>query len=122
MSGVNVELLDQTLAYIEANRDEWKQSIYRWETGMCFAGWTCTLAGGEWLNPPDENWPDVLAAEPADAPGRVFKFLGRPGVVASYRAERLLGLTEDEADSLFEAHNTIEDLREIVAELREVSR
>lgn len=116
---VNVDLLDRTLAHIEANPEEWKQSVYRCETGMCFAGWVCDLAGGEWLNAPFDHWPDALAAEPTDDPLRVVKFGGRrPGVTASYRAMRLLGITDEQADDLFEAQNALAELREIVAEIK----
>lgn len=113
---INVELLDRTLAHIEANPERWDQAVYRCATGMCFAGWACTLAGGLWISDDDE----VLVAEPGEWP--THQWDGEVVATARVRATRILGLDDAQASDLFSADNTIEDLRRIVAELREVDR
>mgnify|MGYP001587222180 CR=1 FL=1 len=115
---VNVDLLDRTLAHIEANPEEWEQTAYRCDTGMCFAGWACQLAGGRWLTPPCDHWGDVLVAEPADDQERVRSFDGVHGTVVLKRATRLLGLDFDIARDLFDVGNTLDDLRRIVADIK----
>lgn len=104
---INIELLDQTMAHIEAHPREWHQRHWRCGTGMCFAGHAATLAGGQWVTGPDDFMSEYLAG---DSVGDVEW--------APVRAARLLGLDEDQSDYLFAGSNTIEDLRRIVAELK----
>lgn len=114
---INVALLKQTLAHIEANPGEWHQPRYRCGSGLCFAGWAVQLAGGQWYTTADEVLSDLLLAEP-DEPGSYELAESDVCVVsADNRAERLLGLTEVQANRLFHEDNTRADLRLIVAEL-----
>lgn len=111
---INVTLLDQTLAHIEAHPGEWNQDFWRCGTGMCFAGWACQLAGGQWahLDPDNEDLADYLHAEPGD------EALPNELITAQERATRILGLTNHQAATLFAGSNTLGDLRRIVAEIK----
>lgn len=111
--GINTALLLRTLAHIEANPHQWYQATWRCETALCFAGWAVTLAGGRWLTKPGDRFDQFLAPEPDDPK----EDIGTRGVHIRRRAKRLLGLDEEQADRLFASCNTLEDLREIVAEL-----
>lgn len=109
----NVKLLRTTLAHIEAEPEKWDQKDWRCGTGMCFAGWAATLAGGKWAYGPDETGRDMLAAEPED--DELSRRLGT--IQAADRAQRLLGLNEWDADELFDGGNDLDDLRRIVESL-----
>lgn len=112
-TGVNVELLNETLAYIETHPEDWRQGEYRCGSGMCFAGWAATLSGREWLVPdPDSMASNLLSPEGDEEPSML-----RGGVHVHEVAERLLGLTDDQGFHLFAGLNTLEDIRRIVAEL-----
>lgn len=106
----NVKLLRETLAHIEAEPEKWDQSVYRCETGMCFAGWAVTLDGGRWKTRPDEDGHALLVAEAED--DEISRKMG--DIHAADRAHRILGLTDGQADALFEGDNTLDDLRAIV--------
>lgn len=104
---LNVELLDRTLAHIEAHPEEWDQGAWRCETGLCFAGTAAVLSGAKWLHPlghQQDHWVRGRGSQQSEP--------------AAWRAQRLLGLDEDQADELFAAHNTLDDLRRIVADLK----
>lgn len=111
---INVDLLDRTLAHVEAHPDEWNQLTYRCESGLCFAGWAAVLAGGRWVEP--EKYSSVLVAEEGDPDEDRLHTSG--SVHAHDRAQRVLGLDGDTADDLFAAGNDIHDLRRIVAEIK----
>lgn len=124
----NVPLLRRTLAHIEANPLTWDQSWWRCETGMCFAGWACELAGGEWLVSAADmiegaaSSADMvyLIAEPGDDEEVVLPHVNGMSVVTVHaRALRVLGLDEEQAEHLFSTHNSIVHLRDLVAELTE---
>lgn len=115
---MNTALLRRTLAHIEANPAEWYQPNWRCGTGMCFAGWAVTLAGGKWLTRPGEFGERFLEPTDGDPQQDISKMSdGRRGVHVQLRAVRILGLDEELADRLFCATNSLDDLREIVAEL-----
>jgi hypothetical protein len=124
----NIELLDKVLKHIEDHPETWEQEVWRTEedeawvkdpetgvevltvdcgTAFCFAGWTCQMEGGKWV----DN--SSLLAVPEDEIHPL-----RNWILASDRAERLLGLAEYEADALFRSENTLEDIREIVAQIK----
>lgn len=102
---VNVELLDRTLAYIEAHPEEWTQEHYRCRSGCCFAGHAALLSGARWASN-NSNAADVKAGD------------GHPLEMVWERAARVLGLTGEEADDLFSPGNKLDDLRRIVADLK----
>lgn len=114
----NKKLLLKTLAYIKAHPEEHNQEYYRCETGMCYAGWAITLAGGKWAFPVSGDYSDrYVIANTQDNPDHVFLDHGLQVINPSDRAERLLGITEIEGCRLFEWENTIEDIERIVNEL-----
>ena len=121
---LNIDLLDRTLAHIEAHPEHWDQTVWRCDSAMCFAGWTAELAGGKWLLPEGDAHADYLAPEPGDDPdetGGCCQHLDSgidSGIAAENRARRLLGLTEKQSARLFDGSNTLDDLRRIVAELK----
>lgn len=128
LAGVNVDLLRRTLAHIEAHPEEWEQTTWRCDTGMCFAGTAATLAGGTWATSNrDGVLAHLLVAEPDDYKSpvvtvisakyyRTDKFTGNV-VRASERAQRLLGLTRTQCLVLFSGYNTLDGVRLIVADL-----
>lgn len=114
----NVALLRETLAHIEAHPGEWDQSVYRCQTGLCFAGHAAVLAGGRWADPGGQTHPTSLVAEPADDADRTYAVTGfGPVTHVADRATRVLGLTTDQADDLFDPSNTLAYLRSRVAAL-----
>lgn len=117
MTTPNVALLRQTLAHIEANPDEWNQRHWRCGTGMCFAGWAATLAGGQWYEDDQSVHRDELIAEDGDT--GEYDHGGVITVHVDDRARRILGLDEGQAERLFDAVNNLHDLRRIVGELTE---
>jgi hypothetical protein len=125
VSTPNVELLKRTLAKIETlpvreNEQSWDQTAYRCETGMCFAGWTCELTGGQWAGPVFNSLSSFLVATPDDNPDELTTVSGGPAVIrARHRAQRVLGLDADQSIYLFSEYNTLDHLRRIVAELCE---
>lgn len=129
---INVGLLKETLAHIEANPQEWEQGAWRCKTGMCFAGHAAALAGGQWLFPNAEELDEdglggdamvamvPTPAEIADGYTQLYEDEKRAPVeviFAADRARRVLGLTSGERSRLFAGNNTLTDLRRIVAEL-----
>lgn len=112
-------LLKRTLKKVEQvaakpGRLRWDQGAYREAfscgAAMCFAGWACQLESGRWLSYENEEY---LKAVKADNPDDV----ACGSVYAGDRAARLLGLAPHEALELFDADNTLADLRRIVREL-----
>lgn len=116
---VNVELLDRTLAQIESDPSHWEQRAYRCESGLCFAGWAAVLAGAKWAEP-DVAWSSLVVAEEAD-PERWIRDHEGVGLVIHVheRAQRVLGIDDVDAEELFAGRNTLDDLRRIVAELKD---
>lgn len=102
----NIELLERTLAHIEAHPEEWNQGAWRCESGLCFAGTTAALCGGEWVYPA-EHWQAAL-----------LKANEHPEEAAWVRAQRLLRIDDDQAAELFDAANDLDDLHRIVADIK----
>lgn len=109
----NVDLLRRTLAYIEEHPKEWKQDTWRCGTTACFAGHAAMLDGGMWAS----SGSSALVARPDDLPSRIYTFGGMDLVPVEDRAQRVLGLTDEQAFDLFRGSNSLNDLRRIVAEL-----
>jgi len=115
----NLAFLHQTLEYIKTHPNQWNQATWRCGTGMCFAGWACTLAGGHWYDIDGDI--AYLDIEPEDDHSRYEQFtdLSFPLIHVQDRAQRLLDLDDDICDALFIGSNTLEDLERIVAEIEE---
>lgn len=126
MPEINVPLLEQTLAQIEAHPETWDQGSFRCGTGMCFAGWTAELAGGKWLTSADaECYADRLVPEGSDGNDVTEEDCEGcdsppppPGVFAEVRAKRLLGLDARQSARLFDGSNGLDVIRALVAELK----
>jgi hypothetical protein len=105
----NVELLERTLAHIEANPELWDQEC--WFSGpaearvACFAGRACLLAGLE-VAQGTFSYVDVHHHAPPMWPDGLMP-------VAS-AAQKKLELCNIDAVRLFCPGNTLEDLRRIV--------
>lgn len=118
----NWPLLDKTLAHIEANPEQHVQWFYRCRTGMCFAGWAVELDGGKWYsNDPSLYCADLLVTNEEDPPEDCGSFDGTRVIDVADRARRILGLDAEAASDLFAATNTIDDIKMILDELREVA-
>lgn len=86
-------------------------------TVACFAGWTVTLAGDKillpyWLFNTDGSI-DVEEVDGwgQDIPVNQVVTDDNQATTIAARAQELLGLNYDQADTLFSASNTVEDLR-----------
>ena len=107
----NAELAYRVLDHIDAHPEEHDQGawILRREcrTTACFAGRVSLLSGDEpQLDPNGGEWVDSVRSA---AIGRVRHIHNR--------AAALLGITESQADRLFDATNTREDLGGMVTEI-----
>lgn len=111
-------LLDLVISQIELSPDSWNQEEWRCETGMCVAGWTSHLAGGQWAYPADGAGASYLLSETDDVGDDVEVMARgtsreRTVIAASDRAMRLLGLDADTADALFRPGNTLTDIKDL---------
>jgi hypothetical protein len=111
----NVALLRKTLEHIENHPQEWNQGTWHCGTIACFAGHAVIIDGGQFA----DDWRAPFVAERPDDPGDAFREFGCGAgqIHIADRARHVLGLTQAEADDLFAAANTLDDLREQVARL-----
>lgn len=122
----NIAELDALLAWAEAEHEKQQKGLpSEWDQGSwakvapqvacgsacCIAGKAVARAGGVFLLPVGPR-PGRTTTDFAEMPN------GRE-VYISDEAEDLLGLNSDQADALFEQDNTIEDVRRIIAEIKE---
>lgn len=123
---LNRELLLEVLGKIEANPELHDQTAWRVVTDcgtkMCFAGWTCELTGATW----SPRMAAIVADVRIDDPAEVYTTYDNFGRQVSYvpigeRARSQLGLTPQEAGSLFYECNTLDEVRAYVHELLEAS-
>lgn len=119
MSDVNVDLLRRTLQYIEEHPERWDQSVWISEDGekRCFVGTAVYLDGPdlEWECDDASYYSFVLAGED-DPPECRYVRDGREWVFCGSRAERVLGLTEDQVDCLSNGILSLDEIRALVAE------
>lgn len=111
-------LLDAAIAQIEAHPETWEQGTWRCESGMCVAGWTATLAGGEWAYPPNAEGSKsaFLVPVPGDSARDIRNTSHGPAVFARFRAARLLGLF-DAFPLIFEPENDLAEIRRLRDEM-----
>jgi hypothetical protein len=112
----NAELAYRVLDQIDANpslhSQAWWFTVTDCGTAACFAGWACLVAGDK---PHAFDRPLQLVAV-----GEDISFAQGPDgevVYASDRAAELLGVDKTTARTLFDGHNTREDLGRLVAEI-----
>jgi hypothetical protein len=98
---LNVDLLDRTLAHIEANPQEWDQRDWRCGTRMCFAGHAALLSGGVFPFSADDRG---YVGDDDHAPPKQYAVQLPDGSMQHVEdcAIGALGLTADEADHLFD--------------------
>jgi hypothetical protein len=108
VSAPNVAEMVAIYQHIKAHPETWKQDVYAERidcgTAYCVAGWAVTRAGDELV------WPE--GAKLAQ-----FVVVGSGHEKIKVRAAHLLGLTEDQADDLFDAVNDLYDIREIITDI-----
>lgn len=135
---VNVKLLRETLEFIKAHPNDWDQDFWRWMpdpednepercgTVMCFAGWAAELGGCRWVAKPHQAYAEYVQSNEADRrwlernPDRGWAFAtvkGRQAVSVQVRAQRVLGLNDEQASLLFNGSNDLDVLEGIVDEL-----
>jgi hypothetical protein len=130
---VDLEALDEALAYIQAHPEQWDQGTWRCTTAMCVAGWVGELGGARWLTDGggclnegglllDEGGhpvPPLWSSDLVRATGYTVVLATadacRPLVVedaAEVRefARRRLGVTYPQAAELFSSDNSLADL------------
>lgn len=104
---INVELLQETLAYIKAHPKEWDQTEWFCGTSACFAGWAAVLAGHKRMG---RHTFSVMNPE-----------TGRRGYVWNV-ATRELGLTDTQASELFAGGNDFYALEQVVGRLTDLAQ
>lgn len=113
------DLARAVLAHIEAHPETWSQGNWAIRTdcgtAFCFAGWTVALSGGKFVwNASEIEDVDEEASYVTGVPGTA----GAPSI--GWAAAKLLGLVYDPlagcAAHLFAGENTLDDLRDMVAE------
>lgn len=131
MTRPNVARLQGTLAWIEANPDSWNQAEWTCGTAACYAGLTVTLAGYHMDDEayvlmsdlPAELRTELLYAS-SDKVGRVHVadlatlLLGIRNSTVTIEAAGWQTAVRP-AEALFDATNSLDDLRNYVAQLCE---
>ena len=97
---VNTSLLRLTLKTIEENPEHWNQGLYACGTKYCFAGTAVLLSRGL----------------PVGIHAKDF-YANYPSIQTGPEAERVLGLSWEQASMLFYSGSTLDELRRYVAEL-----
>lgn len=117
----NLDLLDEAIARIEANPDEWRQGVWRCGSGCCLAGHVALAAGATWAADADD--PDVSEDEyEAVIPsGDVVAVHVATYAKSALRIPRdwlsdLLGDGEDMRD-LFYGGNTLAQIKDMARDL-----
>lgn len=95
-------------------------------TTFCIAGWATTLTGGKWADDEymvfDPNLDDVDDKEVLTVEGKTpsgeWVDTEVEVIPCSNRAQALLGLTTEEADALFNGSNKMEDVEEVVRQIK----
>lgn len=115
----NVDLLQDTLKYIETHPAEWNQETWHCGTRFCFAGHVAATMRGRVITGFDGDYVELTDVDHKEfalgSKAQAFMHIG------DY-ARRALGLDADEANRLFSGYNTLADLRRIVGELIEEAK
>lgn len=105
----NAPLLLKTLEHIENHPEEWNQESWMCGTTACFAGHAALLDGGEICVDSLDGWFVARDDDPRDALWTLAD--GRLKIHAEIRARHALALDNQQAERLFSAGNTLDDLR-----------
>ena len=109
---VNVELLQKTLDTIKAKPQHWDQTKWHCGTSHCFAGFAELIAHKVSIDTDEEVLKDDL---------RFFSPRFDDWSTSEHATE-LLGISDDDAETLFASYRTLEDLEEMVASLIKYGR
>ena len=115
---VNKKLLRKVLRYIKTHPKEWDQDIWGEKkpcgTAFCFAGHALAMAGAKlrWSKPDEDGWQELDAVR---FPHRAYE------TNISRAAQRVLGLTGDQAGYLFGGSNTLKEIESIVSNILQES-
>jgi hypothetical protein len=133
----NVPLLRATFAVIKNHPEHWDQGDWRCSTGMCFAGWASVIAGAEFVVPHallDSLEPLEVQGHRVNPQGIAClvrhplaehhccvvstsaseRLVALTGMRVNAFAQQALGLTEDQADALFDSGNSLPTLERMV--------
>lgn len=137
----NIELLDKVLNHIQAQPYTWDQDVWRTfgndtnfktvtddnkskdvlavdcGTSFCFAGWACQLSN----EPAEWHSKTTLYANEADIEqhgDEVDTAGGFKVIEPGYRAQRLLGLDNDQAEAMFAEGRTMEELENYIEQIK----
>lgn len=138
--GFNADLADEVIAVIEAMPERWDQETWAtsekcpdpekdileegWScgTGMCFAGWSVAIGHElEWIESNSPYSPGCFAIPAGEAEIPSFMPVRESyvkGMTIQQAARYLLGITEGEADDLFNGDNDLEDIKQRVEKLK----
>ncbi len=106
----NVELLESTMQYIKDHPEGHDQTVWTCETGACFAG-HAVLRNGYRASTRIDMWGNRIPVN-----GVVIDDKGEHRPV-DRTAQRLLGLSDEDADIMFSAYNTADQLELMVKDL-----
>lgn len=122
--------LQRMLAAIRRDPKKHNPRIWRCRTAMCAAGHTVTEEGlDNWVLPvpgPKASYKELSHFEafahallllPEEQALEGFELNDSPYMPVEHRARRILGLTQAQANDLFSASNSLEDLEHIVGKL-----
>lgn len=109
----NLDLLDRSMDVVrreavKGDHGTWRQEMWRCNTGMCLAGHVAHLAGAKWAFPHVDN--EVNSFQVVTPDGSVT-----PVYVYATAA---LGLNRYDTAELFNSENTLDDLEEIVRDIK----
>lgn len=107
---VDIARLDRALAYIEAHPDEHNQRTWL-KAASC--GTAACLAGHVVMQEHPDGRPSPRGAYLSEGAWAYdfWELFDGTDIPVSHEAARLLGLDEEQADSLFNGSNTVDDLK-----------
>lgn len=118
---INAELLGRVLKHIKEVVKRWSQAYWSLATdngtAHCFGAWAVTLSGITIHRDPIGEWAYVRAEDVPEGIEATNCTFREDRVTVISVATSLLGLSDDQAATLFDAENSLEDLERIVNEL-----
>lgn len=135
--GFNAELADEVLAIIAAMPQRWNQGLWAeskscpaedkdileeaWSCGtaMCFAGWAVAIGHDlEWYQPYEGEACEAVPAGEAEVFTDNWGDRYVNGMSIFEAAAYLLGISDTDAEALFDGCNDLEDLQRLVANFK----
>lgn len=120
----NTSLAEQVLGHIKAYPETHVQQYWRCNAGMCFAGWAVQLTGHQWVTESFGDYAEMVVypigyEQVSDYdidPGRLLSGVNSETLITTAQCAAMdeLGVSDDDSDVLFYAHNTVEHLEQAV--------